>query len=86
MTRSKSLLAGMLTVLSVAFASSRAAGNEWPGWRGPSRDGKSPDTGLLKEWPADGPPRLWEVNTIGKGFSSVAVTNLYCFDVRAQGS
>ena len=24
---------------------------DWPGWRGPTRDGKSPDTGLLKSWP-----------------------------------
>ena len=24
-------------------------------WRGPERDGKYPDTGLLKEWPKGGP-------------------------------
>ena len=47
---------------------------EWPGWRGPNRDGKSPDTGLLKEWPADGPKLLWKATGIGKGFSSVAVS------------
>ena len=28
---------------------------EWPRWRGPNRDGKSPGTNLLKEWPAGGP-------------------------------
>jgi outer membrane protein assembly factor BamB len=48
---------------------------DWPHWRGPNHDGKSPDTGLLKEWPAGGPKRLWQVDTIGKGFSSVAVAN-----------
>ena len=47
---------------------------DWPGWRGPQRDGKSPDTGLLKEWPAGGPELLWQVDNIGKGFSTVAVT------------
>jgi outer membrane protein assembly factor BamB len=47
---------------------------EWPGWRGPNRDGKSPDTGLLKEWPADGPKLLWKVTGIGKGYSGVAVS------------
>ncbi|HUU11906.1 MAG TPA: PQQ-binding-like beta-propeller repeat protein [Phycisphaerae bacterium] len=47
---------------------------EWPGWRGPNRDGKSPDTGLLKEWPADGPPLLWKVTDIGHGYSGVAVS------------
>jgi len=47
----------------------------WPGWRGPMRDGKSPDTGLLKQWPPDGPELVWSVDTIGKGYSSVAVAN-----------
>lgn len=47
---------------------------DWPGWRGRLRDGKSPDTGLLKEWPAEGPELLWKVDGIGNGFSSVAVT------------
>ena len=47
---------------------------DWPGWRGALRDGKSPDTGLLKEWPAGGPELLWQVDNIGNGFSTVAVT------------
>ncbi|MCY2992670.1 MAG: PQQ-binding-like beta-propeller repeat protein [Planctomycetota bacterium] len=51
-----------------------AANPDWPGWRGKDRDGKSPDTGLLKEWPADGPKLLWKNDGIGTGFSSVAVT------------
>ncbi|MFW6162982.1 MAG: PQQ-binding-like beta-propeller repeat protein [Planctomycetota bacterium] len=50
-----------------------AAQAEWPGWRGPNRDGKSPDTGLLKAWPQGGPDRVWEVDFIGSGFSAVAV-------------
>ena len=40
---------------------------EWPTWRGPNRDGISPETGLLTEWPADGPPLLWTANGIGTG-------------------
>jgi len=51
-----------------------AAEAEWPGFRGANRDGKSPDTGLLKEWPAEGPALLWTNSGIGKGFSSVAVS------------
>ncbi len=47
---------------------------DWPGWRGRLRDGKSPDKGLLKEWPEGGPELVWKVDGIGKGFSSVAVT------------
>jgi outer membrane protein assembly factor BamB len=50
------------------------AGNDWPQWRGPSRDGRSTETGLLKEWPKDGPPLLWRVAGLGKGYSSVSIT------------
>jgi outer membrane protein assembly factor BamB len=47
---------------------------EWPCFRGPNHDGKSPDKGLLKEWPADGPKLLWKNETIGKGFSSPSIS------------
>jgi outer membrane protein assembly factor BamB len=46
---------------------------EWPQWRGPGRDGKSADTGLLKHWPDGGPPLAWKVKDMGAGYSSVAV-------------
>lgn len=39
-------------------------------WRGPDRDGKFPETGLMKEWPENGPERILEVEGIGKGYSS----------------
>lgn len=46
---------------------------DWPQWRGPNRDGISTDTGLLKEWPAEGPKLLWHVDSVGAGYSSLAV-------------
>jgi hypothetical protein len=63
---------GLLVWASGAYAGTAEA--EWPGWRGPNRDGKSPDKGLLKEWPAGGPKLLWKADDIGKGYSSVAVS------------
>lgn len=39
-------------------------------WRGPMRDGKFNETGLLKAWPAEGPELLLTVEGIGKGYSS----------------
>jgi outer membrane protein assembly factor BamB len=50
-----------------------AAEPDWPQFRGPDRDGHSPDTGLLKQWPADGPALLWKAEGVGIGYSSVAV-------------
>ena len=47
--------------------------NPWPQFRGPKRDNKSSETGLLKQWPSNGPKLLWKATGFGKGYSSVAV-------------
>lgn len=46
---------------------------EWPQWRGPDRDGKSKETGLLKRWPPQGPALLWFVEGLGEGYSTVSI-------------
>ncbi len=51
----------------------KAIVKDWPQWRGPNRDGCSPDTGLLKQWPTDGPTLLWKAAGLGAGFSSVSL-------------
>ena len=45
----------------------------WPQWRGPNRDNVSTESGLLKEWPEDGPPLLWQAEGLGEGIASVAI-------------
>lgn len=47
----------------------------WFQWRGPRRDGHSPETGLLQEWPASGPRRVWQGAGAGEGFSSLAASH-----------
>jgi outer membrane protein assembly factor BamB len=42
-------------------------------WRGPSRDGIYQESGLLKQWPGEGPELLWSYEGLGFGHSSVAV-------------
>ena len=42
-------------------------------WRGPDRDGKYPQTGLLKQWPEDGPQMLWSYEGLGAGHGSVSI-------------
>jgi outer membrane protein assembly factor BamB len=51
-----------------------STGQEY-GWRGPGRSGIYNEKGLMKSWPASGPAMLWEVTGIGKGYSSVTVTD-----------
>ncbi|MBW2710219.1 MAG: PQQ-binding-like beta-propeller repeat protein [Deltaproteobacteria bacterium] len=42
-------------------------------WRGADRDGKYKDTGLLKQWPAEGPDLLLKVEGLGNGYSTPVV-------------
>src|SRR2546430_12725832 len=39
---------------------SSASGADWPQWQGPDRNAISKESGLLKEWPKDGPPLAWK--------------------------
>ena len=45
----------------------------WPTFRGAERTGVSPDTGLLTEWPSQGPKLVWEAEGCGRGYASIAV-------------
>jgi outer membrane protein assembly factor BamB len=62
------------------------AASDWPQWRGPERDGISRESGLLKQWPKEGPKLLWQVNDIGDGFStpSVVGTRIYLMSNRGM--
>jgi outer membrane protein assembly factor BamB len=57
-----------------APAAGAATEGEWPCFHGPARDARSPDKGLLKEWPAGGPALVWKYDGVGQGFSSIAVS------------
>ena len=47
---------------------------DWPQWRGPDRAGLSRESGLLKQWPASGPPLVWSATNLGSGYGSIAVS------------
>ena len=61
---------------------------DWPQWRGPQRNGLSKETGLLKAWPAGGPPKLWSVDTLGEGYGTVAIAGdrMYVQGVQSKES
>ena len=44
-------------------------------WRGKNRDGIYTETGLLKQWPEEGPALLWHYGELGEGHSSAAIAN-----------
>ena len=48
-------------------------------WRGANRSGIYNETGLLKEWPAEGPKLNWSIDGLGQGFSSVTAVGKNIF-------
>jgi outer membrane protein assembly factor BamB len=48
---------------------------DWPQWQGPSRNGLTKETGLLKTWPEGGPKRLWLFEHCGAGYSGPAIVD-----------
>ena len=67
-------------------------------WRGENRNGMYQESGLLKEWPVEGPELLWSFEDLGEGHTSVAIANekiyatgmhedrlvLYVFDMKGN--
>jgi len=64
-----------LSLVSLMLLSSCSEKREFSDWRGPDRNGIYPDTGLLKEWPEEGPELLWSYEGLGHGHNTVAVAN-----------
>ncbi len=59
-----SVMALMLSLLIYA--------QDWPQYLGPERNGTSPQTGLLRTWPAGGPDILW-IADVGIGYGGPVV-------------
>jgi outer membrane protein assembly factor BamB len=68
---------GLLTISVIAA--------DWPQWRGPKRDGTSTETGLLKEWPKEGPKLVWQLKDIGGGYSTPSVVGERLYLLSNQG-
>src|SRR5437763_4121548 len=60
---------------TVAVLVQKAVGSQfdWPQWQGPDRNAVSKETGLLKEWPKEGPPLAWKAKGLGGGDSAASV-------------
>ena len=85
MKNTRVLLPVILLLALAQQAVAQSAAN-WPQWRGPNRDGISTETGLLKQWPAEGPPLVWKASGAGGGYSSFSVANgkLYTMGLRGE--
>ena len=75
----------LLLLIGLLGWSVAPAGGEWPQWRGSNRDGVSGESGLLKQWPAEGPPLVWKTSVAGQGYSSLSISEGRIFTQGARG-
>jgi outer membrane protein assembly factor BamB len=68
--------------LCLSFLSAHAA--DWPQWRGPNRDGSSPETNLMEKW-ASAPELKWIYRDAGKGYSGPAIVDGTYYSMGTDG-
>ncbi len=84
-----------LVAVVLAIVAGRGLAADWPQYLGPDRNSTSPEKGLLRSWPENGPEVLWTVS-VGIGFGGPVIRdgkvylldrddkvgdNLRCFDL-----
>ncbi|HEY3897889.1 MAG TPA: PQQ-binding-like beta-propeller repeat protein [Chthoniobacter sp.] len=71
MTPRSLLVLGSLCAVAALHAETPSF--DWPQFRGPNRDDVSKETGLLKQWPAGGPTKIWNYTQAGSGYSGFSI-------------
>jgi outer membrane protein assembly factor BamB len=69
----RSSLLPLFSFVTVFVLATSVLGGDWPQWRGPNRDGISEEKGLLREWPKEGPKPIWQIKSLGAGFSTPSI-------------
>src|ERR1041385_9567535 len=77
----KALHRAMLFTFAFWSISWLAPESDWPQWRGPSRNGISPEN--LAPFPPEGPKLLWSA-AVGTGFSSLSINGSRLFTMRSE--
>ena len=75
----------LLVPAGIGILSLAGLASDWPQWRGPQRDGISRETGLLQEWPKEGPKLLWQLPNIGEGYATPAVVGARVYLLSNRG-
>ncbi|HEY5913492.1 MAG TPA: PQQ-binding-like beta-propeller repeat protein [Verrucomicrobiae bacterium] len=69
----KPILVAALAALLILGTPYSPLADDWPQWQGPDRNSISKETGLLKQWPKEGPSLAWKITGLGGGDSAPAI-------------
>src|SRR5688572_18690216 len=75
-----------LSLLAAGVFLPGALAEDWPQWQGPDRTAHSKETGLLKQWPKEGPPLAWKIKGLGGGDSTPSVAGGRIYGMSHRGS
>ncbi|MFM7843780.1 MAG: PQQ-binding-like beta-propeller repeat protein [Planctomycetota bacterium] len=75
-----------LAAIALLGVTASAVGEDWPQWRGPNRDGRWTETGIIDKFTEGGPKVLWRAPISG-GYSGPAVADgrVFVTDFVASG-
>jgi len=81
----KPLIPNAIVVVAMTLQAGSARA-DWPQFRGPNRDAKSLESGLLQRWPEGGPKLAFQMSGLGTGYSSVSIQNGLLFTMGDIGA
>jgi len=70
-----SISLSLACLLLVPAAARPGSAADWPQWRGPNRDGRSSETGLIRNWDQQPPKLEWMVEGMGRGYASLSAVD-----------
>lgn len=82
-SRTRSL--ALAVVVAISAHAAFCGEFDWPQWQGPDRTAHSKETGLLKDWPKDGPPLAWKAKALGGGDSTPSIAHGRIYGMSHRG-
>jgi outer membrane protein assembly factor BamB len=68
------VMAALMLVMLILSTGGAVGAHDWPQFHGPRRDNLSLETGLLRQWPVQGPKLLWTAQGMGQGFACAVIS------------
>ena len=82
----RTILMGVVGLVGISLVVEKSAGDDWLQWRGANRADRSNETGLLQQWPEDGPKQQWLFDQAGLGYAGFSIVDGNLYTMGLEGS